>query len=304
MSQSESASPPVHAPVPASVADALVASYGGSGQPFQHHSGYSLPSYPEVVSLIEDLRELLFPGFVGQRMGPADARAYVAARLEEVRARLRLQIYHGIHHRCMQHDPSCRDCEAQADAATLALVGQLPELRRVLMTDVTAALDGDPAASGPDEIIFCYPGLLAITVYRLANVLFRAQVPVIPRMMTEHAHRLTGIDIHPGATIGESFFIDHGTGVVIGETTDIGTRVRLYQGVTLGALSLSKENTVALRGHKRHPTLEDDAIIYANATILGGRTVIGKGAVIGGNCWITKSVAPGSKVSFLDANVK
>jgi serine O-acetyltransferase len=291
---------PLHAPVPAAIADALLDSYEGSGQPFQHLSGYSLPSYPEVVSLIEDLRELIFPGFVGQRMGPADARAYVAARLEEVRARLRLQIYHGIHHRCMQHTRECQDCEAQADAATVGLIGQLPELRRVLMSDVVAALDGDPAASGPDEIIFCYPGLLAVTVYRLANNLYRSKVPVIPRMMTEHAHHRTGIDIHPGATIGESFFIDHGTGVVIGETTEIGAHVRLYQGVTLGGLSLSKESTEEMRGHKRHPTLEDDVIIYANATILGGSTVIGRGAVIGGNCWITKSVPAGAKISFQD----
>jgi serine O-acetyltransferase len=168
----------------------------------------------------------------------------------------------------------------------------------------TAALDGDPAATGPDEVIFCYPGLYAISVYRLANVLYRAKMPVIPRMMTEHAHKVTGIDIHPGATIDEGFFIDHGTGVVLGETTTIGRRVRIYQGVTLGALSLSKANTVALRGHKRHPTIEDEVIIYAGATILGGETVIGKGAVIGGTCWITRSVAPGAKVSFLDANVK
>jgi serine O-acetyltransferase len=289
---------PLHEPVPPSTADDLVASYEGIGQPYQHLSGYSLPSYPEVVSLIDDLRELIFPGFVGHRMGPADARAFVASRLEEVRARLRLQIYHGIHHRCLQHTRECENCEAEADAAALGLVRDLPELRRVLMTDVVAALDGDPAASGPDEIIFCYPGLLAVTIYRLANRLYRAKVPVIPRMMTEHAHHRSGIDIHPGATIDESFFIDHGTGVVIGETTDIGKRVRLYQGVTLGALSLSKKDTEGLRGHKRHPTLEDNVIIYANATILGGHTVIGTGAIVGGNCWITESVPPGGRVSF------
>ena len=289
---------PIHEPVPGSVADDLVTSYEGPGQPYQHLSGYSLPSYPEVVSLIDGLRELIFPGFVGQRMGPADARPYVASRLEEIRARLRLQVFHGIHHRCLQHTRECENCEEQADAAALRLIRELPELRRLLMTDVVAAMDGDPAASGPDEIIFCYPGLLAVTIYRLANSLYRSKVPVIPRMMTEHAHHRSGIDIHPGATIGESFFIDHGTGVVIGETTDIGAHVRLYQGVTLGALSLSKEDTAELRGHKRHPTLEEGVIIYANATILGGNTVIGKGAIIGGNCWITKSVPPGGRVSF------
>jgi serine O-acetyltransferase len=288
--------------VPGDVIEGLVASYGSGSPTDAYLSGYDLPSFPEVVRLIDNVREILFPGFVGDRLGgPADMRARVAARLEEVRARLRLQLYHGLHHRCVLEGRSSEACEAEADSAAIAFVHHLPELRRVLLTDVQAALDGDPAATGPDEVIFCYPGFLAVTIYRIAHFLRQQSMPVIPRMMTEHAHQITGIDIHPGATIDESFFIDHGTGVVIGETTDIGQRVRLYQGVTLGALSLSKANTAALRGHKRHPTLEDDAIIYAGATILGGETVIGKGAVIGGNCWITRSVPPGAKVSFLDA---
>ena len=166
----------------------------------------------------------------------------------------------------------------------------------MLATDVHAAYEGDPAAKSFDEIIFSYPGLFAVTVYRIAHQLLGQGVPLMPRIMTEYAHSLTGIDIHPGANIGESFFIDHGTGVVIGETTEIGERVRIYQGVTLGALSLPKEEVESLRTKKRHPTIEDDVIIYAGATILGGKTVIGARSVIGGNVWLTESVPPDTKV--------
>ena len=173
---------------------------------------------------------------------------------------------------------------------------ELPRLRRALAKDVRAAYEGDPAAQSFDEIIFSYPGLFAVSVYRLAHQLVDQDVPLIPRIMTEYAHGATGIDIHPGAHIGESFFIDHGTGVVIGETTEIGDRVRLYQGVTLGALSLPREQVDSLRLVKRHPTVQDDVIIYAQATILGGKTVIGARSVIGGNVWITESVPPDTKV--------
>jgi serine O-acetyltransferase len=169
-------------------------------------------------------------------------------------------------------------------------------LRGLLATDVRAAYEGDPAAKSFDEIIFSYPGLFAITVYRIAHRLHHQDVPMIPRIMTEYAHSRTGIDIHPGAHIGESFFIDHGTGVVIGETTKIGKRVRLYQGVTLGALSLSREECESLRNQKRHPTIEDDVIVYANATVLGGKTILGARSVIGGNVWLTESVPPDTEV--------
>jgi serine O-acetyltransferase len=175
-------------------------------------------------------------------------------------------------------------------------LGRLPQLRAVLATDVQAAYEGDPAAKSYDEIIYSYPGLFAVTVHRLAHELWRQQVPLLPRIMSEYAHNLTGIDIHPGARIGESFFIDHGTGVVIGETTEIGRRVRLYQGVTLGALSVPRDKVDSLRSEKRHPTVEDDVIIYAGATILGGGTVIGARSVIGGNVWLTESVPPDTKV--------
>jgi serine O-acetyltransferase len=172
----------------------------------------------------------------------------------------------------------------------------MPQLRVLLASDIQAAYEGDPAAKSFDEIIFSYPGLFAITVYRIANQLHHQGIPLIPRIMTEYAHGKTGIDIHPGARIGESFFIDHGTGVVIGETTIIGERVRLYQGVTLGALSLGREEVDTLRNQKRHPTIEDDVIIYANATVLGGKTVIGARSVIGGNVWLTDSVPPDTEV--------
>jgi serine O-acetyltransferase len=173
---------------------------------------------------------------------------------------------------------------------------KLPELRTILAKDIRAALEGDPAAKGYDEIIFSYPGIRAITIYRIAHELHRLNIPLMPRIMTEYAHSHTGIDIHPGARIGESFFIDHGTGVVIGETCIIGNRVRIYQGVTLGAISLSKAEVKKLRFQKRHPSIEDDVIIYANATILGGDTVVGARSVIGGNVWLTHSVPPDTEI--------
>jgi len=172
----------------------------------------------------------------------------------------------------------------------------VPSLRKILATDVAAVYEGDPAAKSYDEIIFSYPGIFAITVYRVAHVLHKFDVPLLPRIMTEHAHSVTGIDIHPGAEIGENFVIDHGTGVVIGETTIVGNNVRIYQGVTLGALSLPMDAGERLRGKKRHPTIEDDVIIYSGATILGGDTIIGTRAVIGGNVWLTESVPPDTKV--------
>jgi serine O-acetyltransferase len=178
----------------------------------------------------------------------------------------------------------------------LKFLQSLPKIGVLLATDIKAALEGDPAAKSQEEVIFSYPGLLAITIYRIANSLLRLGVPIIPRIMTEHAHSLTGIDIHPGASIGDHFFIDHGTGVVIGETTKIGNRVRLYQGVTLGALSLPRNAGTLYRNTKRHPTIEDDVIIYANTTILGGETTIGARSIIGGNIWITESVVQDTKV--------
>jgi len=189
------------------------------------------------------------------------------------------------------------DYEALGQAKTLQFLDLLPELRGVLATDVQASFDGDPACQNLDEVIFCYPGLEAVTIYRFAHLLHELQIPFIPRMMSEWAHSRTGIDIHPGATIGGHFFIDHGTGVVIGETCHIGEHVKIYQGVTLGALSFPTDGDGQLvRGQKRHPTIEDNVVVYANATILGGRTVIGHDAVIGSNVWLTASVEPHTTV--------
>ena len=278
-------------PHDADVAERLVASYAAEA-PLSIVAGHELPSPKEVQVVLTDLRELLFPGFTGgvRPAGGVSLKAHVEARLAQVRVRLTEQVYRGLHHRCRAMGNDCGPCQQAAERITDGLVQALPELRALLMTDVRAAFEGDPAATGADEVVFSYPGIAAICVYRIANRLYRLGAAIVPRMMTELAHSETGIDIHPAATIDEAFFIDHGTGVVIGETTVIGKRVRIYQGVTLGALSLPTGRARQLSSTKRHPTIEDDVIIYANATILGGETVIGAGAVIGGNSWITESV--------------
>jgi serine O-acetyltransferase len=199
-------------------------------------------------------------------------------------------------HECLKDNLACSRCYEQAHEAAHTFIGSLPELRVTLAEDVRASIEGDPAVKCPDEVIFSYPGLFALTIYRISHVLHELKIPLIPRMMGEYAHSVTGIDIHPGAKIGKSFFIDHGTGIVIGETTEIGDRVRIYQGVTLGALSLPKDSVDEFRNRKRHPTIEDDVIIYSNATILGEKAVIGTRSVIGGNVWLTESVPPDTKV--------
>jgi serine O-acetyltransferase len=206
------------------------------------------------------------------------------------------QIVLSFQHGCLKYAQPCRECTERSHETTFQFIECLPDLRAVLATDIRAAMEGDPAAKSYDEIIFSYPGLFAIIVYRMAHKLHERNVPLLPRIMTEHSHSLTGIDIHPGAEIGESFFIDHGTGVVVGETTEIGNRVRLYQGVTLGALSLPGDKIDRFRNKKRHPTIEDDVIIYSNATLLGTDAIIGARSIIGGNVWITGRVPPDTKV--------
>jgi serine O-acetyltransferase len=288
MSTPRAAKPPERSV--AAIAEKLVEGYALDA-PLSISPGHELPSPPEVAEVIAELREVLFPGYGGGRRAfGAQLQAQVEARLASVRVRLTEQVFRGVHHRCRVQGASCEACEEAAARVTDGLIEALPELRAMLMTDVRAAFEGDPAATGADEVVFSYPGIQAICVFRIAHKLFELGAAIVPRMMTELAHSETGIDIHPGATIGPAFFIDHGTGVVIGETTVIGARVRVYQGVTLGALSLPTGESRALARKKRHPTIEDDVIIYANATILGGDTVIGRGAVIGGNSWITESV--------------
>ncbi len=281
------------------LADRLLESYRSDGiNPF---SGRELPSPIEVAGVLSLVRELLFPGSTGiARPGPGLLRTFLEGQLALLRVKLAQQLCRGFVYGWPSPQPDCCACEARADKLAVRFLNTLPELRRLGLLDVRAAYDGDPAASSLDEIVFSYPGVRAITVYRIAHVLWQLGAQVVPRMMSEQAHAETGIDIHPGAEIGESFFIDHGTGVVIGETTTIGRRVRIYQGVTLGALSLPSDAARQQRGHKRHPTLEDDVIIYANATILGGQTVIGAGAVIGGNTWVTQSVPKNGRVRGLD----
>jgi serine O-acetyltransferase len=256
-----------------------------------------MPSHESVVQLIHKIRCILFPGYFSSSiLNRCNLEYVIGQETTELYASLSKQIILAMQHECFRTKMPCIKCQYIGHQSALAFIKELPRIEALLATDIKAALEGDPAAKGPDEVIFSYPGLLAISIYRMANILHRLHVPTLPRIMTEHAHSLTGIDIHPGATIGESFFIDHGTGVVVGETTTIGNRVRLYQGVTLGALSLPHDAGERFRNQQRHPTIEDDVIIYANTTILGGETTIGARSIIGGNIWLTESVPPDTKV--------
>ncbi|HQQ79263.1 MAG TPA: serine acetyltransferase [Thermoanaerobaculia bacterium] len=258
------------------------------------------PRSRELVEILRMLREVVYPGFYGE---PGVSRATLGDRLEEVLRRIHATLSSEIEKALLPDDPS--GAAARAPELATGLIEALPAIADMVADDVRAAFDGDPAATGFDEIILAYPGVMAIFTYRVAHALHVAGVPLIPRMMTEFAHLETGVDIHPGARIGRSFFIDHGTGIVIGETTDIGKNVKLYQGVTLGALSFPKnERGELIRGTKRHPTVEDDVVIYAGATILGGETVVGRGSVIGGSVWLTASVPPGTRVTLQGDQLK
>jgi serine O-acetyltransferase len=255
-----------------------------------------LPARSDVAALVEDLRSVLFPGYHGESEVTPDAlRFHVGSGLDRIRRSLEKQVQRGFCFECLP-DGDPVDCARTAKEVGAEFLARLPEVRRLLAADVRAAYEGDPAARSPDEVILCYPGLIAITNHRIAHELNRLEVPLIPRMIAEFAHDQTGIDIHPGAAIGESFFIDHGTGVVVGETCVIGRNVRLYQGVTLGAKSFPlDEEGRPVKGVPRHPVLEDGVIVYAGATVLG-RVTIGEGAVIGGNVWVTRDVGPGAYV--------
>jgi serine O-acetyltransferase len=280
------------------VTQALTSTYGEGPIPGHNlEPRHVLPSRKAVVSVLTRLFEVFFPGFVGrQYLTRANVEFHIGALLDEIAEDLTDQVFAALRHAGTEIGENRERCREFAEEAVLKLFERLPELRRLLLLDVAAAFDGDPAAKNTNEVIFSYPGLVAIATYRVAHELEASQVPLLPRIMSEWAHSKTGIDIHPGATIGERFFIDHGTGVVVGETTIIGANVKLYQGVTLGALSFPKdERGEIIRGLRRHPEIGDHVIVYGGATILGNVT-IGEGAVIGGNVWLTDSVEPHTKV--------
>lgn len=280
-----------------SIAKEISATYGRLPAIEQLH-GRPIPSRDTIVDILNELFAILYPGYYGERdVSVAEAQYRMSARLVNVRRLLAEEIARSHRRHCTGKHKVCDRCAGRGARQCERFLKRVPHVRKALAEDVAAAYDGDPAATGFDEVIFSYPGLLAVTTYRVAHELYRIGVPLMPRIMTEWAHSVSGIDIHPGARIGKRFFIDHGTGVVIGQTCEIGDNVKLYQGVTLGALSFPKDAKGKLiRGTKRHPTIEDDVTIYAGATILGGDTVIGKGAVVGGNVWLTESVPPGTKV--------
>jgi serine O-acetyltransferase len=280
------------------ITEAIVATYTECNH-INHLGHRPLPSREAVIEVLGDLVEILFPGFARrQNLHMGNVEYHVGDLIDGLHDKLTLQIARAMRH---DYDPQAGplDFEALAQQKTIELLRKLPDLRYMLEQDAESAFLGDPAAKSHHEIVFCYPGLDAITVYRIAHELLLLGVPLIPRMMTEHAHSKTGIDIHPGARIGPGFFIDHGTGVVIGETCDIGRNVKLYQGVTLGALSFPRDAAGnIIRGMKRHPTLEDDVVVYANATILGGDTTIGHHAVVGSSVWLTHGVEPYTVVTL------
>lgn len=280
--------------------DGILDSYDRYGLINRNHAE-NFPNRQNVVSILSDIQSVIFPGFrTAEDIDSVNIRYIIGQKVNNIIANLTREIQKALIYTKSQ---SCNEkeilniadshCFKLAEKTAVALIEEIPEIRRKIQLDTKAAFSGDPAAKSNEEVVLSYPGLEAILVYRIAHFLYENGVPIIPRIMSEHVHGKTGIDIHPGAKIGESFFIDHGTGVVVGETCIIGNNVKIYQGVTLGALSVKKN----LMDKKRHPTIEDDVTIYANATILGGDTVIGKGCTIGGNTWVTKSVAAGTVVT-------
>lgn len=267
----------------ANVSEKLIASYGNLDK-------ILLPDKQTLIDIIEEVRVLLFPNHFGfPKLNSQNANQVVCERIDALKQKFKSQL-------CLAFGCTDKSCTVFCDKAQKIsndFIEYLPKLKEILDKDIVATLNGDPAAESVDQIIFCYPGIYAITVYRIAHYLHERKVPVIPRILTEHAHSITGIDIHPGATIGNYFFIDHGTGIVIGETTVIGDYVKIYQGVTLGALSI--KNREATIGKKRHPTIKNNVTIYSEASILGGDTVIGENCIVGGNAFITESIPDNSK---------
>jgi len=298
-------SQPAHRP-PQDSLDALVenilASYRELGG-INHIEGANLPSRQSVERIVEDLESLIFPGYrAEERLALSSMRYAIGEKVVALMRELSVEVEKSLQYTCRIRNDCGRheDCRGEAEEIVRSLLEDIPAIRRRISRDVEAADRGDPAARSPEEVILSYPGVEAILVHRIAHELWVREVSMIPRMMSEYIHGKTGIDIHPGAEIGDSFFIDHGTGVVIGETAVIGDNVKIYQGVTLGALSVQKESA----NKKRHPTIEDEVTIYAGATILGGGTVVGRGSIIGGNVWLTESVPPRSRIYHNPSQVR
>ncbi|UCD27358.1 MAG: serine acetyltransferase [Planctomycetota bacterium] len=279
----------------------------------RHINRAYMPSRSEIIEIIHLLLELAFPGFFGrQNLNQHNVNFHVGEMLPKIGEKLYEQIYQELCYqqengngRKNQNQQGQSSCEEKARQITLEFLERIPDIRKLLATDVQAAYDGDPAARNTDEVILAYPGVLAVSIYRFAHELHKMNVPLVARIMTEWAHTATGVDIHPGATIGSHFFIDHATGVVVGETTDIGDYVKLYQGVTLGAMSFPKDERGRLiRGYKRHPTVENNVTIYANATVLGGETKLGEGSVVNGSVFLTAGIPANATVSMKAPELK
>jgi serine O-acetyltransferase len=281
------------------VVDGMIASYRRDRRA-QHVNRRFLPSRDEILEVVRLLLQLFYPGYVGrQDLTDENVEYHVGTLLSTVREKVQRQVETCLAFAAESEERPEDACGEEARRITHAFLERLPAIREALIEDVQAAYDGDPAAASLDEVILAYPGLLAITVHRIAHELHAAGVPLMPRIMSEWAHSKSGADIHPGAAIGRSFFIDHATGVVVGETTTIGANVKLYQGVTLGALSIPKDaRGRVIRDTKRHPTVDDNVTIYANATVLGGETVVGADSVVGGSVFVTTSVPPSSRVAL------
>jgi serine O-acetyltransferase len=273
------------------------AAFGG----MDHLEGKDLPSKKVVIEVLEDLLTIFFPGYLGKtEITKTNIKCFLGNTLTSVQTRLTDEVEKSLKYICRKIKECPHDvCRKRARVVVKEFLERIPELRSIVSGDIVAAYDGDPAAVSIEEVIISYPCVLAITTYRIAHELYLRGIPMIPRIMSEHVHSLTGIDIHPGARIGKNFFIDHGTGVVIGETTEIGDNVKIYQGVTLGALSFPKdEKGDLIRGAKRHPTIGKNVVIYSGATLLGKDAVVGDNVVIGGNVWITSPVASGTKITI------
>jgi serine O-acetyltransferase len=272
-----------------------------------HLEGKDLPSKKVVIEVLEDLLTVFFPGYLGKtEITKSNIKYFLGSTLTSVQTRLTEEVEKSLKYICRKIKECPHDvCQRRAQVVVKELLEKIPELRSVVSGDIVAAYNGDPAAVSTEEVIISYPCVLAITTYRIAHELYLRGIPLIPRIMSEHVHSLTGIDIHPGAKIGKSFFIDHGTGVVVGETAEIGDNVKIYQGVTLGALSFPKdEKGEIIRGTKRHPTVGDNVVIYSGATLLGPEAIVGNNVVIGGNVWITSRVASGTKITITPPELK